>query len=169
MPLLEERVSVTAPFSLADYTSRELILPRLVERDAPGIIGELCQVLQRHGCLPDVLPFYQSALNQELDSSSALECGIAIPHARIKGITRLRFAFGRVEQPVIWGVKGSLSVQLVFLVAVPASDGTAYLQLLACLARLGRRPDLIAGLREAHSSEGIYTLLRRLNETQSRE
>ena len=65
MPL-ETTTCVRAGDSLADFTRHELIVPQLCERDAAGIIGELSRVLGRSECVPDVLSFYQAALNQEL-------------------------------------------------------------------------------------------------------
>lgn len=65
----------TSTSTLADYTRPALIVPQLHERDTPGIIKELSQVMQGQGCMVDVLPFYQAALNQELLANSALECG----------------------------------------------------------------------------------------------
>jgi hypothetical protein len=44
----------------------------LRERDTAGIISQLSQALQGEGCVPDLLPFYHSALNQEWLSKSAL-------------------------------------------------------------------------------------------------
>jgi len=95
----EATVNVAAPVSLADYTHPGLIVPSLRERDTAGIISELSQVLQREGSVPDVLPFYQAALNQELLTSSALDCGLAFPHARLSGIKRVKFAFGCTPSP----------------------------------------------------------------------
>ena len=69
--LSEATTNIAAPVSLADYTRLELIVPRLRERDTAGIISELSQVLQRQGGVPDVLPFYQAALNQEMLANSA--------------------------------------------------------------------------------------------------
>jgi Phosphoenolpyruvate-dependent sugar phosphotransferase system, EIIA 2 len=93
--LFEATINVAVPVSLADYTGPGLIVPQLREGDTAGIISELSQVLQRQGAVPDVLPFYQSALNQELLTSSALDCGLAFPHARLGGIKRVKFALGR--------------------------------------------------------------------------
>jgi mannitol/fructose-specific phosphotransferase system IIA component (Ntr-type) len=147
---------------LADYTRRELLLPDLQEQDAAGIISELSQVLQQHGCVPDVLPFYHAALNQELMSNSALECGIAFPHARLSGVKQLQFALGRTGEPIIWGPKGSLPVRLVFLLAVPATDAANYLHLLASLARLGQQPHFLTALREAGDREALLGVLERI-------
>ena len=148
--------------SLADFTRRELMVFRLRERDTAGIIGELSRVLQQQGCVPDVLPFYQAALNQELLSNSANGLGIAVAHARSGGVKQLQFAVGRAAQPVVWGVKGSWPVQLVFLLAVPATDAAAYLHLLSSLARLGRNHEILAELLAASDASGVLTVLRKI-------
>ncbi len=161
MPPLEVTVSPVAP-SLADYTRPELVLPELREHDTAGIIGELSQLLHRHGCVPDMLPLYHSALNQELLANSALECGLAFPHARLSGVKQLQFALGRAAHPVSWGAKGFWPVQLIFLLAVPATDAASYLQLLASLARLGQQPERLAELRTAETPDAILAALEKI-------
>jgi mannitol/fructose-specific phosphotransferase system IIA component (Ntr-type) len=161
--LFQATTDVAAPVSLADYTRPALIVPRLRERDTPGVISELSQALQREGCVPDVLPFYQAALNQELLTNSALDCGFASPHARLSGIKRLQFAFGRTPEPVVWGAKSAWPVQFIFLLAVPATAAADYLHLLASLARLGQQPDHLAQLRSAESAEAILAALARIS------
>ena len=160
--LSEPTIHVSAPVSLADYTRPALIVPQLRERDTTGIISELSQVLQRQGYVPDVLPFYQAALNQELLANSALDCGLAFPHARLSGIKRLQFAFGRAPEPIVWVARNSWPVQLIFLLAVPATAAAGYLHLLASLARLGQQPESLAQLRAAESVEAILSVLERI-------
>jgi len=145
--------------TLADFTRPDLVVPELRERDTAGIISELSHVLRREGCVPDVLPFYHSALNQELLANSALECGLAFPHARLSGIRQVQFAFGRAPQPVPWGAKGAWPVQCIFLLAVPATDATTYLQLLASLARLGQQNGTLSHLRSAKSAAEVIAVL----------
>lgn len=131
------------------------------ERDTAGIISELSQVLQREGTVADVLPFYHTALNQELLSHSALEPGLAFPHARMSGVKHLRFALGRAPEPVSWA-RNSCAVRFVFLLAVPATDAASYLQLLASLARLGRQADLLTELGTAADPEAMLGVLERI-------
>jgi PTS system nitrogen regulatory IIA component len=109
-----------------------------------------------------MLPFYHTALNQELLTNSALGCGIAFPHARLSGVKQLQFAFGRTREPVLWGAKGSGRVQFIFLLAVPATDAASYLHLLASLARLGQQPELLAELRATGDAGGILAVLERI-------
>jgi mannitol/fructose-specific phosphotransferase system IIA component (Ntr-type) len=149
--------------TLANYTGARLVVPHLREYDAAGIISELSQVLQREGCVSDVLPFYQTALNHELLTNSAQESGLALPHARLSGVKQLQFAFGRATEPVVWGPKGSWPVQLVFLLAVPATDAACYLHLLASLARLGQQPDRLAALRSAKDAQTVLAVLEQIS------
>ena len=160
--LSEATTNIAAPVSLADYTRLELIVPLLRERDTAGIISELSHILQRQGGVPDVLPFYQAALNQELLANSALDTGLALPHARMSGVKQLQFAFGRTPDPVVWCGRSSWPVQLIFLLAVPATDVAGYLHLLASLARLGQQPELLAQLRVADTAEAILAVLDRI-------
>ncbi len=112
--------------------------------------------------MPDLLPFYHKALNQELLTNSAMECGIAFPHARQIGVKQLQFAFGRSPEPITWGVKGSWPVQFVFLLAVPATDAASYLHLLSSLARLGKMPELLAELRSGGDTASLLAVLERI-------
>ena len=148
--------------TLVDYTRRALIVSPLRNRDTAGIIGELSQALQSEGCIPDLLPFYHTALNQELLSSSVLASGIAFPHARLSGVKQLQFAFGRVPESVAWGAKSTWKAQLIFLLAVPATDAARYLHLLASLARLGQQPEQVAELRAADNPDAILAVLGKI-------
>jgi mannitol/fructose-specific phosphotransferase system IIA component (Ntr-type) len=161
MPL-DATIPVAVPATLGQYTRLALIVPELRERDTAGIIGELSQVLQRQGCVTDVLPFYHTALNQELLCSSGLECGLAFPHARVGGVRQLTFALGRTPEPVTWGANGPWRAQLVFLLAVPATDAACYLNLLASLARLGQQTEALGQLRAAQNAEAILAVLERI-------
>ena len=160
--LSEATTNIALPVSVADYTRLELIAPQLRERDTAGVISELSHILQNQGAVPDVLPFYQAALNQELLANSALDSGLAFPHARLSGVKRLQFAFGRTSDPVVWGGRSSWPVQLIFLLAVPATDVAGYLRLLASLARLGQQPELLAQLRLVDTAEAILALFERI-------
>lgn len=162
MPHLDVTIPVVAPASLSDFTRPGLVLPHLRQRDTAGIISELSQALQREGCVPDMLTFYHAALNQELLANSETEGGIALPHARLNGIRQLQFALGRLPEPVTWGTRRVSPVQVVFLLAVPATDAARYLHLLASLARLGGDAARMTGLMQAENADGILRILQQI-------
>jgi mannitol/fructose-specific phosphotransferase system IIA component (Ntr-type) len=77
-------------------------------------------------------------------------------------VKHLQFALGRAAQPAIWGTKGSWPVQLIFLLAVPATDAASYLHLLSSLARLGRNPETLAKLLTASDASSVLAVLGKI-------
>lgn len=153
---------VTPAVTLADFTSPDLVVPELQELDAAGVISQLSRRLHSGGFIPDVLPFYQAVLNQEMMVGSAQDCGMAFPHARLSCIRHLQFALGRVKEPMPWGPRGSAPVEFIFLLAVPATDGTQYLHLLASLARVCQEPGLLENLRSAPDAASLFAALEQV-------
>jgi mannitol/fructose-specific phosphotransferase system IIA component (Ntr-type) len=155
--------------TLADFTSPGLIIPHLRGEEATSAIKELSQVLQLEKRVPDLLPFYQAALNREFMVSTGMEAGMAFPHARVPGLKQVCFALGRSDEPLCWGANAARSVRLVFLIAVPATDATEYLLLISGLARLSKDSGLVARLHAARDTfqmlEALQHLALRINST----
>lgn len=149
--------------TMADLTAEGLILPRVAGRDTLGVIQELSKVLQKAGCVQDLLPFYTAAMNREFLAGTVLDAGIAFPHARIQGLSRVHFAMGRCDPPVAWGLKGGLPVRLVFLVAAPATDATGYLGLVSALVRLSCDGELVEQLCRGSGASAILEILGRVS------
>jgi len=145
-----------AGMTLADYTSASMIIPQLRGQDTASVIQELSQSLQLGKRVPDLLPFYHAALNQEFLVSSDMEAGMVFPHARLPGLKELSFAVGRSKSPLDWGAKNTYPVRLVFLIAVPATDSTQYLLLNSGFARLAKDSQLVA---KVHAARDAFQML----------
>jgi|ERR1043166_5004879 mannitol/fructose-specific phosphotransferase system IIA component (Ntr-type) len=154
--------------TLADFTSRDLLVPRLRGQDTAGVIQELSQAMHRENRLPALLPFYHALLNREFLVSIEMEAGIAFPHARLPGLKELSFALGRSHQPLAWAAKAPRSVRLVFLIAIPATDSSQYLSLISGLARLARVERLVEKLHAANDAFQILEVLQQVNLRSSR-
>jgi PTS system nitrogen regulatory IIA component len=148
--------------TLADFTRPGLIVPHLRGRDATSAIHELSLALQREGCVTDWLRFYNEALNREYLVSTELEAGLALPHARLVGLSEPIFAFGRSDEPFPWGSREARLVRLVFLLAVPAPATGRYLPLTASLARLAGNDPLLEAIRSAADAAGVLALLQQI-------
>lgn len=151
--------------TLADFTSPGLIIPHLRGHDAASVIQELSRSLQREKRIPDLLPFYQAALNREFMVSTDMEAGMAFPHARLPTLNELSFALGRSDEPLRWGPRAAHSVRLVFLMAVPATDSTQYLLLISGLARLAKENRLVEKL---HATQDVFQFLEVLQQIELR-
>ncbi len=141
--------------TLADYTDKNLIVPQLKAADMRGSIEELSCVLQQEHRIPEKTPFCQAALKREMLSSTALENGMALPHARLPNLPGISFAVGRARDGVDWGPNSPNKVRLVFLLGVPLSDAAAYLYVLYGLARLGKESDLLKKVFAAETAAAI--------------
>jgi mannitol/fructose-specific phosphotransferase system IIA component (Ntr-type) len=156
----------TPAVSLADFTGLAMVVPELRGRDASSIIQELSQALQREGRVQDLLPFYHAVLNREFLSSTDVETGIALPHARLPGLKSVSFALGRTSEPVLWTRQATAPVRLVFLMAVPATDATQYLLLISGLSRLAKDAALVEKL---HAAAGAFQIMEILREVPLRK
>ncbi|MBM3840589.1 MAG: hypothetical protein FJ398_22035 [Verrucomicrobia bacterium] len=149
--------------SVADFTHKALIAPQLSERDAAGVIQELSHLLQQEARIPDLLPFYHAALNREFLVSTAMDYGMAFPHARLPGLKQLSFALGRSASPVLWSAQAVVPIRLVILTAVPATDATAYLSLISGLvSRMAKDPRRLEALYAASDAPGILSIFRQI-------
>jgi len=79
---------------------------------------------------------FTSLFERERLGSTALGCGIAIPHGRIKGLQDARGAFYRLKSPLEFDAPDNLPVSLCFILLVPKDANEQHLQILGELAQL---------------------------------
>jgi PTS system nitrogen regulatory IIA component len=98
---------------------------------------------------------FEKLLARERLGSTGLGYGIALPHARIEGITEARAAFVQLQTPVQFDAIDNQMVDLVFGLMVPQSATDEHLQLLAKLASLFSNGDFCNRLRQAQYPQEI--------------
>ena len=79
---------------------------------------------------------FTSLFERERLGSTALGCGIAIPHGRIKGLQDARGAFYRLKSPLEFDAPDNQPVSLCFILLVPKDANEQHLQILGELAQL---------------------------------
>ncbi len=102
---------------------------------------------------------FDRLLERERLGSTGLGHGIALPHARIKGIDQAYGAFVQLSEAVDFDAIDGAPVDLVFGLLVPEEATQEHLQLLASLATLFNEPEFCAELRRAESPEAILRQL----------
>jgi len=85
--------------------------------------------------------------------------GIALPHGKLAGLTRVFGYFARLTAPVDFQSVDTLPVDLVFLLLSPPDAGAEHLKALASVSRAFRDRETVAKLRGARSKDAIYALL----------
>jgi PTS system nitrogen regulatory IIA component len=104
---------------------------------------------------------FERLLERERLGSTGLAGGVALPHARIAGISETRGAFLRLAEPVDFDALDGQPVDLVFALLVPEEANDEHLQLLARLASMFNEEELRGRLREAGAGEARAILTGR--------
>ena len=85
--------------------------------------------------------------------------GVAIPHARIPGISRPVAALLKLRHPADFASADGLPVDIVFGLLSPENSGATHLHALAAISRLMRDERVHEALSEAPDAEALYGLL----------
>lgn len=100
-------------------------------------------------------------LAREQIGSTGVGYGVAVPHARLRGLDRMRGVFLRLETPVEFGAVDDQPVDLVFALLAPSHSRSEHLRALARVSRVLRQSDLREKLRQSKSADAVYALLAR--------
>ncbi len=98
-------------------------------------------------------------LERERLGSTGVGNGIAIPHGKLPGLSRLQGLFVRLETPVDFDAVDEQPVDLVFLLLAPEAAGADHLKALARVSRLLRDRHVCEKLRGAENPDALYALL----------
>lgn len=100
-----------------------------------------------------------AVMERERLGTTGIGSGVAIPHARVKGLTQMSASFARLETPIDYDAVDDRPVDLVVMLLAPEEAGAEHLRALAQVSRLLRREETRARLRAAPNAEAIHTML----------
>lgn len=101
----------------------------------------------------------EGLIEREAAGSTGVGEGVAIPHARIDGLDRMRAVVVRLDAPVAFDALDDKPVDLLVALFAPRDANAQHLRALARVARLLRQPETRSALRQARSADAIYVLL----------
>lgn len=101
----------------------------------------------------------EALLERERLGSTAFGRGMALPHARIPGLSGVRGLFVQFSRAVDFDAVDALPVDLAFVLLSPADAGADHLKALAQVSRFLRDDGVVARLRGARTSEALYAIL----------
>jgi PTS system nitrogen regulatory IIA component len=100
-------------------------------------------------------------LEREALGSTGLGNGVAIPHARLEGLTQIRAVFVRLDTPVPYDAVDDRPVDLILALFAPPRDGAEHLRALAAVSRALRSAELRENLRQARTVDAVKALFMR--------
>ena len=88
--------------------------------------------------------------------STAMEKGIAIPHAKIDGVSKTAVIIGVSRLPVKFG--GAADTKVFFLVLAPKDNPSEHIQILASIAKAASSSLFVRMLLSSKTKEDVYQL-----------
>ena len=144
--------------TIDDITSTNLVTLDLGVADQWAAIDALADLLDKDGRLSDRDAYAEAVYAREKETGgTAMEMGIAIPHAKSPGVSQAGVAFGRTSTPLDYGDE---KADLIFLIAAPEGEHNLHVTVLQQLARRLVHESFRTSLREASTPEGVVELMR---------
>jgi mannitol/fructose-specific phosphotransferase system IIA component (Ntr-type) len=152
---------VVMMMTVGDFTELSLLVPQLLGADQATAIHALSNRLQGAGRVEDSLTFFQAALQRDYLSSSAIEGGVAFPHARGCGIKHFSVALGLSKEGVHW--RDGSQVHAVFLLGAPSAEAQLYLGVVSALTRQSRVEGWLTALMACNQPEELLGMLNKVS------
>ena len=143
---------------IEDLLDRRAVTPKVCassKRQALSLVAETAA--RRFGL--DAGEVLEALLAREQAGSTGVGSGVAVPHARLPGLDRMRGVFVRLETPVDFDSVDGQPVDLLFALLAPPDAGSEHLRALARVSRLLRQSQLREQLRQARTVDALYALL----------
>lgn len=145
---------------IADYLDEECILCNIEAGSRDEVVDRLVELLHRKISAFDRAKAFDAVLERERLAPTVLAEGLALPHARIDGLTRPYLALATTHHGVDFEAPGEEPVHVIVLILTPKDDPGAYLRLVASLSKTLAAPHTLKRLMvvdKAREALGILT------------
>ena len=144
---------------IGDLLDRSAIALRINASNKRKALAVIAEIAARNFGL-DAGHVLDALTEREQAGSTGVGHGVAAPHARLEGLTRLRGVFVRLETPVDFESVDDQPVDLIFALFAPKdATGVEHLRALARVSRSLRQAGLRQQLRQARTADAIHALL----------
>lgn len=123
------------------------------------IIDEMVEILYQGGKLNDKEEYKKAILAREAQSSTGLEEGIAIPHAKTSAVKIPSIAFGLSKNGVDYESLDGEPSKLFFMIAAPANASDTHIEILSKLTTMLLDDEIREKLLEVKTEQEIIDIL----------
>jgi PTS system nitrogen regulatory IIA component len=127
------------------------------KRQALSVVAETASKVMKMRA-SDVL---DALMDREAQGSTGVGRGVALPHARLPGLDRMRAVVVRLERPVSFDAVDQQPVDILVALFAPEGAHSELLRALARVSRLLRQNEVREHLRQARTPDSIYAVLSR--------
>ena len=144
--------------NIGELLDRSAISVRVSATNKKKALAVIAEIAARNFHL-DAGLVLDALTEREAAGSTGVGYGVAVPHARLEGLQRMRGVFVRLEQPVEFESVDDQPVDLLFALFAPKNAGAEHLRALARVSRIMRQGELREQLRKARSADAVHALL----------
>lgn len=144
---------------IAEFLSPQAVVPDLSARAKHEVLDELCAALARANSSLRPERLVEVLEDREKLGSTGIGEGVAIPHGKLAGLSRLIAAFGISREGVDFEAIDGKKTHLFFALIAPENSAGVHLKALARISRLFKNPRFREAILQARSAEEIYTLI----------
>ncbi len=159
-PWLKHSLCGRKMVSALEFFSHRDIVADLKALDRDNAIRELCAVASEQGNLPPADTLSDMVLNREESMGTAIEEGIALPHARVPSLIRPLVVFGRSKSGIDWDSPDGKPAQFIFLILTPQEDDDIQVQILRIIARTMCEKTTRESLLAAGGQQGVWQVIQ---------
>ena len=134
-----------------DYVTPDRVLIGVRANDAAAALQAVATPLAASIGSASADTLYQALLAREQLHTTALDCGVAAPHATLEGVPQPVVLIATAAAPIGFGPARNEPVRLLFVLLSPPAQAGLHIRLLARIARIVRRPGLVEQLTDATS------------------
>ena len=143
---------------IVDLLSTDKIALGASPADKDGAIDLLVDLQDKSGCLTDRKTYKEAILARESQTSTAIEMGIAVPHAKSGCVTSPSLAACILKEGVDYGAMDGQPSDLFFMIAAPL-DGDLHLEILSHLMVLLMDFNFVSELRAAPDAKTFMEVI----------
>ena len=136
--------------ALSELLDEKQVILRLHSRKLPNALREIIQVLAQNGKIDDGETFLEDVLAREQAHPSAVENGVAFPHARTDLVDEIVIGIGRSRAGIPIGAD-QRRARLIFVIGVPDRLLNDYLICVGMLVRLVKHDAIRSRLLQAET------------------
>ncbi|WP_027407975.1 fructose PTS transporter subunit IIA [Anoxybacillus tepidamans] len=142
--------------NMTELVTKELINLNLQGSTKDEVMEEMIDMLNRTGALKDREMYKKALYEREMEGSTGIGFGIAIPHGKSEAVKRTSIAFGLKRSGVDWDSLDGEKAKLIFMIAVPTEQaGNEHLRILQLLSRKLMDDDFRERLLDARKVDDV--------------
>lgn len=144
---------------IMDILVKDAVILDIESRGKREVLEELARALAAAEPDIDADRLLEVLLERESLQSTGIGDGVAIPHGKLPGLSRLVASFARSRDGIDFASIDGQLTHLFFLLVVPEHSGGQHLKALARISRFFRDASFRKALAEAETREEIFAAI----------